>query len=446
MKICNFLRAGLAGVALLAQQARGEDWPQWLGPQRDGVWRESGLIERFPAGGPKIRWRVEVGAGYAGPAVAQGRVILMDRFLKKGAANPANPFERGRIEGTERIACLDSQTGKILWQHEYDCPYTISYASGPRATPVVDGGRVYCLGAEGNLKCLDLEKGTVVWELDFNERYSMATPLWGFAAHPLMDGNKLICLVGGENAVAVAFDKGTGKELWRALAAKEPGYAPPTLVELGGRRDLIIWHPESVNGLDPETGRVRWTHPWKIQAALTIPTPKVWKKDHLFLTAFYNGSLLLRVGNDARPEVVWQSKKVSEKDTDGLHSIMSTPIIDGDYLYGVCSYGQLRGLKIGTGERIWETLAATTPKGEPIRWANAFLVKQGDRYILSNELGDLILAQLTPEGYRELDRARLLEPTDRAAGRDVLWSHPAFAEQAVFLRNDRELVCADFRK
>jgi len=448
---CSFARrasllAGLAALFVAVPSGVADDWPQWLGPRRDGIWRETGLIERFPAGGPKIRWRTPVGAGYAGPAVGQGKVILMDRRLKQGAANPANPFDRGQIPGTERILALDSRTGQTLWQHEYDCSYTVSYASGPRVTPVIDGGLVYVLGAEGNLKCLDVAKGTVQWEMDFNEKYGLPTPLWGFAGHPLVDGHKLICLVGGENSVAVAFDKRTGRELWRALGAKEPGYAPPTILELGGRRDLVIWHPESVNGLDPETGQVRWSHPWKIQSALTISTPKVWNKDHLFLTSFYNGSLLLKVGEDAKPHVVWQSKKVSEKDTDGLHSIMSTPVIDGDYVYGVCSYGQLRGLKIATGERLWETLEVTTPKNQPIRWANAFLVPNGDRVWLANELGDLILARLTPEGYREVDRVRLLEPTDRAAGRDVVWSHPAFAEQAIFLRNDRELVCVDLKK
>jgi outer membrane protein assembly factor BamB len=185
------------------------------------VWRETGILQNFPAGGPKIRWRMPVGAGYSGPAVAQGRVYLTDRQLKTGGPGQADPFNRARIDGNERVLCLDEKDGKVIWSKEYDCPYSISYAAGPRATPLVDGGKVYTLGAEGNLFCFDAESGKVIWSLDFNEAYNIPTPLWGFSAHPLIDGNKLICLVGGKGTTAVAFDKNTGKELWRALSSKD---------------------------------------------------------------------------------------------------------------------------------------------------------------------------------------------------------------------------------
>jgi hypothetical protein len=211
------------------------------------------------------------------------------------------------------------------------------------------------------------------------------------------------------------------------------------IYELAGRRQLIVWHPEAVNALDPETGGLLWSVKWPIKAGLTIATPRQ-QGDNLFLTAFYDGSLLLKIdqGNPGA-SVFWRSKKSSEKDTTELHSIMSTPFWEGDYIYGVCSYGQLRGLKAGTGERLWETFAATT--GKETRWGNAFLVKQADRFFLFNELGDLILARLAPQGYRELDRAHLLKPTNTAAGRPVLWSHPAFANRRLYVRNDEELLC-----
>ena len=433
----------LAAGALLIQ---ADDWPQWLGPKRDGVWRESGIIEKFREAGPKIRWRVPIGAGYSGPAVAQGRVFVTDRKMKPGVKGQADPFDRGRLEGTERIVCLNNDDGKVLWSHEYDCPYTISYAAGPRATPVVDGGKVYTLGAEGNLFCLDVETGKEVWSLDLNEKYSIPTPLWGFSAHPLIDGNKLICLVGGKGTTAVAFDKNTGRELWRALSAKEPGYAPPMIYNIQGKRQVLVWHPESINSLNPDTGELNWTQPFSVQNALSVSTPRLWNGDHLFLTAFYNGSRLYKFENGKLGETaVWQTKKPSEKDTEHLHSIMSTPAIDGDYVYGTCSYGELRCLKLSTGERIWETFAATTTNGKPARWANAFLVKNGERYFLANEKGDLIIAKLSPKGYQELSRAHLLEPTNTAAGRDVLWVHPAFANGSVYMRNDKELLCADLR-
>lgn len=426
-------------VLLLVQGLRADDWPQWLGPQRDGIWREKNLLKKFPEGGPAVRWRTPIGSGYAGPAVAGGRVFVLDRQVASGASNPKDPFDRGIIHGQERILCLDEKTGKILWQHAYECPYSISYASGPRTTPLIEGGRVYTLGAEGNLFCLQASDGKVVWSKDFKTEFNIPTPMWGFAAHPLLDGNKLICLAGGSNSVAVAFDKNTGKELWRALGAKEPGYAPPTLVEAGGRRQLILWHAEGINSLDPETGKLFWSEPWAMRSGMSIATPRL-SGDRLFLTAFYNGSTMLKLDHDKpAATVLWQSKKVSEKDTTELHSTMSTPFFDGDYIYGVCSYGQLRCLKASTGERVWETMAATTEK--ETRWGNAFLIRNEDRYFLFNERGDLIIAKLSPAGYEEISRAHLLEPTNNDPGRPVVWSHPAFANRSVYARNEREIVC-----
>ena len=444
-EIASWLKAAVCAVFCLAN-AQADDWPQSLGPQRDGVWRESGIVRKFPDGGPKVRWRMPVGAGYSGPAVADGRVYLTDRKLKTGEKEQANPFDRGLIIGTERVLCLDEKSGEVLWSHEYDCPYSISYAAGPRATPLVENGRVYILGAEGNLFCFDAVNGTRIWSLDFNESFKIPTPLWGFSAHPLIEGNKLICLVGGKGSTVVAFDKNSGKELWRALSAKEPGYCPPTIFTVNGKRQLIIWHPEAISGLNPETGEIYWTEDYNVQSALTVSTPRLWNKDHLFMTAFYNGSRLYRFNEDSKGvELLWQTKKPSEKDTEHLHSIMSTPIIEGDYVYGTCSYGELRCLKVQTGERIWETFAATTTDGKPARWANAFLVKNDDRFLLWNEKGDLILANLSPGGYEEISRAHLLKPTNTAAGRSVLWSHPAFANGAIFVRNDEELLCAELR-
>jgi outer membrane protein assembly factor BamB len=259
----------------------------------------------------------------------------------------------------------------------------------------------------------------------------------------LIDGNKLICLVGGKNSVVVAFNKDTGAEIWKALALErgDPGYCPPMIYTVGGRRQLIIWHPESVNGLDPETGKTLWTHPWAIKAGLTVPTPRL-AGNQLFLTAFYDGSTLLDLSTD-RPDVreVYHIKGRSEQASDSraLQSIMPTPFIRDGYVYGVCSYGELRCLRLSDGERIWSDRRATGYT-TPVRWANAFLIPQGERFFLFNERGDLIIARLTPKGYEEIDRAHILDPTTTGSGRKVLWSHPAFAERAMFARNDREIV------
>ncbi len=434
------LRQLLIGMLLISSwAARADDWPQWLGPQRDGVWREKGIINEFPTTGAKIRWRTSIGGGYSGPAVSKGRVFVMDRQLANGAKNPSDPFKRGEIPGKERILCLNEADGKVLWTYEYECPYTVSYASGPRVTPTVDDGRVFTLGSEGNLVCLNAKKGTLIWQRDFKKDFGIKTPLWGFAGHPLVDGKKLICLAGGEGSVAVAFDKVTGKELWRALSSKEPGYAPPMMCEFGGKRQVIIWHPEAVSALEPETGSVIWSYPLKptVRSGMSIPSPRQ-VGNELFLTSFYNGSLLLRIKGD-QPAMVWQSKKVSEMDTDGLHSVMSTPLIENGVIYSPCSYGQFRALKLETGERMWETFAPTSGKSQ--RWGNAFIVKNGDHSFIFSETGDLIIAKLSAEKYEEQSRAHLVDPTNNDPGRPVVWSHPAFANKSAYVRNDTEIVC-----
>ncbi|HYG35924.1 MAG TPA: PQQ-binding-like beta-propeller repeat protein, partial [Clostridia bacterium] len=270
-------------------------------------------------------------------------------------------------------------------------------------------------------------------------------PQWGFSSNPLLDGNKLICLVGGAGSTVVAFDKDTGKENWRALTAEEPGYSSPVIYEPAGKRQLILWHPEAANSLNPETGEVYWSVPFKSTYGLTAPMPRK-LGNHLLFTSFYNGSLLLELdSSEPAATTLWQTKKASERDTTHLNAIICTPFLEDGYIYGVCSYGQLRCLKIATGERIWETFKATT-SGKPVRWANAFIVKNGDRFFLFNEQGDLIIAKLSPQGYEELSRAHLLEPTNKDCGRPVVWSHPAFANRCVYARNDKELICVSLAK
>lgn len=434
--------AAVSALVLFAGSLAAEDWPQWLGPHRDSVWRENGIIEKFPSQGPTVLWRTSIGGGYAGPVVAKGRVYVTDRQLPAGASNPADPFERKTIAGMERVLCLDETNGRILWTQEYECPYTISYPAGPRVSPLVAAGKVYTLGAEGNLLCCDAETGKVIWSRELKKDFGVKAPMWGFAGHPLLDGDRLICLVGGTGSTVVAFHKDTGKEIWRALSAAEPGYSSPVIYEAGGKRQLIIWHPEAANSLDPETSAVYWSIPFKSRTGMTLATPRK-LGDFLFFTTFYSGSLTLRL-DSAKPSAttVWQTAKADEKNTTQLNAVMCTPFLQDGCIFGVCSYGQLRCLTLATGERLWETFRATTG-GEPVRWANAFIVKHDDRFFLFNEKGDLIIARLSPRGYEEISRAHLLEPTGTAAGRAVLWSHPAYANQHAYARNDKELICVN---
>jgi outer membrane protein assembly factor BamB len=424
-----------AGIQVVA-----DDWPQWLGPGRDSVWRESGILKSFPKAGLKQLWRSPIGPGYSGPAVADGQVFVLDRVLAPGATNPENLFRRGSIPGTERIHCFDQSSGKTLWIHEYDSAYTVSYPKGPRATPAVKAGRVYSLGTEGDLICLESKTGQPVWSRNFGKAYGAKTPTWGFAAHPLLDGNQVISLVGGKGSAVVAFNKTDGSELWRALTTDDVAYCPPVIYKIGGVRQLIIWLVDGVHSLDPKTGKIYWSHPWKVRGGGSIAMPRM-IGHRLFLSTFFNGSLMLQL--NAQPlgvEQLWISPKISTKDTTFLHALNCTPWLEGEYIYGVCNYGQFRCLQISNGKRIWESFK---PLGlaKPRRNANAFIVKNGDRYFLCPDSGDLVIAKLSPDGYEEIDRTRLIEPTDRDGGSPTVWSHPAFAGRCVFARNDREIVC-----
>jgi len=433
--------AGLLGLATCFAYA--DDWPQWMGPQRDGVWRETGIVEKLPTNGPMVLWRTNVNRGYCGPAVVGDRLFMLDRL--QGKPPERKPGERSLpvIPGNERVLCIDTSTGTKLWEHVYDCPYRISYPSGPRATPIVMGGRVFTLGAMGDLLCLDARDGKLIWHRQFLKDFTDEPPVWGYAAHPLLDGDRLICVVGGTNSAVVAFHKDTGKELWRALDTREIGYAPPVIYTVGGKRQLIIWHPDGVAGLMPETGKVLWTHPYPVggkpqRPEVTIAMPRL-IGTQLFLTSFYQGSMLLDLAG-AEPSVVWnrRSKRKSEFE-EGLHTTMCTPVIRDGHLYGVCGFGELRCLDLSKGERLWETFAPT--EGKKSLFGQVFIVEQAGRYWMWNDQGELILTKLNPQGYEEISRAKLLPTIEHTRGRDVLWCHPAFANRRAYMHNGQDLIC-----
>lgn len=431
------------GVTYLAS-GRADDWPQFRGPQRDGVWRESGVVTRLPDR-PHYRWRTPLGGGFAGPAVAGTRVYVCDRVLAQGQPEPMNQWNRlDPVEGWERVVCLDAANGRVVWRHEYVCRYTISYPVGPRTTPTVHEGKVYTLGAMGDLRCLDAADGRLVWKKNYVRDFGLKMNPWGMAAAPLVDGPRLIVLPGGRDAAGVvALDRLTGAEIWRALELVDPGYSAPVIVSCGGVRQLLVWVPNGLHSLDPVSGKVFWCEPAEVKMAHTIASPVFDPQRRLaFVTSFFNGPLMVRLEADApRAALRWKGESQSElpRNTQGLHGLMSTPVLRDGFLYGVCSYGHLRCLDAETGRRIWET---TVPAGEG-RWATAFITPHADRYFLFNEQGELILARFSPQRYEELGRMPILEPTMKAGRRMVVWSPPAFAHRALFARNDKEIVCVD---
>jgi outer membrane protein assembly factor BamB len=395
------------------------------------VWTETRIIERIPANGLKVVWRVPVRAGYSGPAVAGGRVFLLDHARTTGS----------RV--SERVVCLDEHTGKVLWTREWDTDYRgLDYANGPRATPTVDGDRVYVLGAKGALRCLRTSDGSEVWSSDFVRDFGATVPGWGMSSAPLLAGSKLIAIAGGKrNAKVVALDKYSGKEVWRALSSddSEPGYSQPILIH-HGREQLVVWHTTALESIDPETGAVLWSEPFRVTMNTPIATP-AWKAPHLLVSGFFDGSRMMELGPSGAARLAWASDGGNEIKSDKLHTLMSQPIIDGDYIYGICSYGQLRCLRRSTGERVWETQALTVEKA---RNATAWMVRHQDRVIVLNDRGELIFATFAPSGYREIDRTKVIQPTSPPGARRelgaVIWSHPAFANRHMVVRNDREAI------
>jgi len=425
-------------AVLLSTAVTAADWPQWMGPDRDDVWPETGIVEKFPAGGPKFLWRKPVNGGFASPAVVGGKVYVTD-YLKTAGDNKPAPTTRNQLQGKERVLCLDARDGSELWKHEYDCPYTIAYPAGPRCTPTIDDGRLFSLGAMGDLYCLDAKAGTVIWSKNLPKAYSAPVPLWGYAGHPLIYKDLLICTAGGKGSVVVALDKRTGEEKWKALTANEIGYSPPTLIQAGGVTQLVIFHGGGLQSLNPEDGAVYWTEPLRTAYSMAIMAPRS-NGEFLFAGGHNGVSLGLKL-DAAKPAVTvaWEGSKGL-----GLAPVSGTPFVENGIAYGIDGNGIFRAIRIATGERLWATSKPVNGQDGERPSANegaTFVTKNGNRFFIFGEKGDLVIARLSAEKYDEVSRTKLLEPVGTGLGRPIVWSHPAYAERCVFARNDQEIVC-----
>ena len=274
----------------------------------------------------------------------------------------------------------------------------------------------------------------------------MTVPVFGVSQSPLIEGDHLIALLGGEpDAMVVAFDKATGAEAWRAIeTTSEAGYSSPIVITAGGVRQLIVWYPAGVTSLDPATGDVWWQHDFPVPSGYTIGTP-VRNGRYLLVTHGENGGLVLTLNPD-RPaaRLLWDGANPNRTDRPPQRTLLSTPVVAGDAIYGLSSYGEFRGVDARSGARLWSTDRLTPQE----RWANSYLVQNGDRWFVVVETGELVIARFTPAGYEEVDRTLLLTPTTRTQGgasgrwddRGVLWAHPAFANRHVVARNGAEVV------
>lgn len=435
-------RLALLAVLTVPLAAPADDWPHWMGPKRDNVWYETGVVDKFPKGGPKKLWSFPVRGGYAGPAVVGDKVFVTDYEKQKGETDEGN-FNRKETTGVERVYCVNAKTGKKEWEYKYEVKYAISYPGGPRCTPAVDGEHVYTLGAEGHLACLKVKDGEKVWAKELKDEYKAKSPLWGYAAHPLIDGDKLITLAGGEGSQVVALDKKTGKEIWKAETEKEPtgfGYTPPSIIQAGGKRQLIIPSPSAIKSLNPDTGELYWKEKYSATSGSVIMTPIV-SGEYLYFGGYSKKNILLKL--DAKKPAA--STEWKDKKDHGVSAVNVQPFLHDGVVYGFDDSGIMYAVELPSGKRLWESTEVVGTKA--VGSETAFIVKNGDRFFFFTEMGDLVIGKLSKDGYEEIDRAKgLVEQTQTAFGRKVVWCMPAFADKKMFVRNDKELACFDLAK
>lgn len=433
--------------------ATGADWPRWMGPDGDGVWREQGILESLPDSKLKVAWRVPIGGGYSGPAVAENRLFTMD-FVGREKTEEEQKNNPGGVPGVERIVCFNASTGDEEWSHSYETVLKIGYPGGPRSTPTVEEDRVYTLGSMGKLICFRAATGEIVWSIDLTEAYDTRPPLWGYASHPLILDDLLICGVGGEGTGLVAFDKLTGKEVWRSITAQEIGYAPPVLAELAGREQLVVWFDVALAGLDPKSGEELWRYDFPVEQpkrpVVSIVPPLV-VGNRIFISNYYHGSALVEVTQEGVQEV-WTTEK-SKGHRDDINTIMSTLVYTDECFVGVSGNGDLRCVRAEDASLVWQDYHALATEEEDPEvmprgtngFAAMFMTPHNDRYWMFSDQGDLIVAKLSQDGYEELGRQKVLETTGETRGRTYVWCPPAYANGHMYVRNEKELICVDLR-
>jgi outer membrane protein assembly factor BamB len=415
MVVCCVISPASRGADPEQGTSHDTDWPQFRGPRGDGTWHGPSLSESWPATGLKRVWKQSIGGGYAGISVADGRAITMDR-----QTDPE----------IERVLCFDAATGTLLWQHNYPVTYgKLDYGNGPRAAPTIHGGHVYTVGALGDLRCLDAVTGKVVWTRNYLSDYGGRLSMWGFAASPVVHGDWLIVQPGGDQGSSVvAIERATGTEVWRSLN-DEAGYSTPVIHRAHGLDQLICWTPSHIRCLDVKTGNLLWSHPYEITYGVSIAKPIV--QERIVLVAgYWHGTKAIRLGDSpTTAKLLWEENRY-------LRGLMSQPLYRNGYVYLLDKQYGLTCFELQTGKKLWDDKNQMTPRG---RNPHASLVWLGDsdRAIILNEEGELILARLNPDGYREQSRTKIT---------DFTWAHPALAGNHVFARTDKELVCVSLEE
>jgi outer membrane protein assembly factor BamB len=387
-----------------------EDWPQFLGPTRNGVYAGTNLNARWPKEGPPVVWEMKVGEGFAAPVIADGRLVVFHRLGNK-----------------ERLDCVEARTGKAVWNFEYVTEYAddFSRGDGPRATPAIAQGRVFAFGPAGILTCVNFTNGAKLWSVDTRKEFGASKGFFGMACSPLVEGGAVLMNIGGKRAGIVAFEAGSGKMLWKA-GNDEASYSSPVAATINGKRYALFMTRKFFAALDPATGKIYFESPWQpaIQASVSAATPLV-IGDLVFISASYGaGAAVLRF-KESGPEKVWSADDI-------LSNHYATSVHHEGLLYGFDGRQEqgcnLRCVELKTGKVRWSQA----------RFGAGTVTLAGKELLVLTEKGELIYAPARADEFKPIARAQILPYGVRA--------YPAIADGLFYARSGEKLVCLDLKK
>lgn len=429
-QICHWtlgVVVGLVGGLIIpdgtsfAQQSKTSEWPQFLGPERNGISTETELLDTWPADGPPEVWRAKIGAGMSGVAISKGRLYTL---VQKA--------------GQQFVIALNASTGKPIWETAISKAYGNSMGDGPRATPTISGERVFAFSGEGTLVALKTQDGEILWSHDVVKEHGSEMPAeYGMACSPLVVGDLVIVTAGARDATVVAHDIKTGKPMWTAGRDQPAGYSSPAFLNVGGKPQVVVIYGTATQGLDPQTGQSLWRYSFETDFNCNTATP-IAHAGQVFLSAGENHGCVLLSPTPPKSNDKTNVWTVSEVWTSlGPKSVMrnewQTSLVLGNHLFGFDNVGgagpvtHLVCLDLMTGERKWQKL----------RFGKGNFIAADGKLIISTIKGELVLVEVNGNQFKELARVKLLGITRQA---------PALANGFVYLRDDQEIVCVDLRK
>jgi outer membrane protein assembly factor BamB len=403
-----------AAFAISPSRAATGDWPQWRGPDRTDVSKETGLLKSWPEGGPKRVWLFEnAGLGYAGCSIAGGKLFTM-----------------GLRDGGEHLIAVDAGTGKEVWSAKMGEVLKNDWGDGPRGTPSVDGDRVYAMSGRGDLICANAADGRTIWQRTMRE-FGGRTPGWGYTESVLVDGDKVICTPGGQKGALVALNKKTGEPVWQSKDFTDPAhYSSVIVAEHGGKRQYIQLTEKHVAGISASDGKLLWSSDWPGRTAV-IPTP-IFSDGHVYVTAGYGvGCKLIKLSASNEASEVYFNKEM-------INHHGGVVLVDG-HLYGHSDRPVNGWLcqNFKTGEKVWLEKDALG-KGA-VTYADGML------YCLAEKDGTVALVEASPKGWKEHGRFKLDPQTTQRSSRGMIWTHPVVTGGRLYLRDQEFLSCYDVK-